>query len=61
MRQVLLTEQEINDLLSALSFFQREYPERKASIHIRADMKVLERKLWKVLKSRSKAKDEREG
>jgi len=41
--------QEINDLLSAISFFLKEYP-KKGSKQTRKAMELLSKKLWKELK-----------
>lgn len=47
---ISLTEQEANDLLSALSFFRTDYPDRKGSVETREDMAKLEAKLWKLVR-----------
>jgi hypothetical protein len=49
-KQVKLTDDEIQDLLSALSFFRSKYEKlckQKAPITLRA-MARLEKKIWKV-------------
>lgn len=44
-----LREQECEDLLSALSFFIREFPQHAPQT--RKAMGMLEKKLWKVIRS----------
>lgn len=46
-----LTHEEIDNLLNGLSFFQSNYP-KNGSVETRRDMKKLEKKLWKVLRSK---------
>jgi hypothetical protein len=46
---VHLTDWEIDDLLSALSYFIREYPE---ALGTKRDMKRISKKLWAELRSR---------
>lgn len=42
----LITEDEAQDILSALSFFESDYPDRKGSIQTRKAMKKISKKLW---------------
>jgi hypothetical protein len=44
-----LSNQEINDLLSALSFFISKYPDKKGSKITRVEMAKLAKRLWTEL------------
>jgi hypothetical protein len=39
---------EVEDILSALTFFQREYSDRKGSVHTRRAMTKIEKRIWKM-------------
>jgi hypothetical protein len=55
-----LTRQELDDIISALGYFQDDYPDRKGSVHTRRAMAKIEKKLWKAIKSPSKTATEKE-
>lgn len=48
--KVELTRDEINDIISALQFFEESYPDRKGSVITRKAMKKVCAKLWKYLR-----------
>ena len=52
--KVKLDNEELQDILSALSFFDKEYPDRKGSTRTRKAMRAIMKKLWKEVKKRSK-------
>lgn len=51
-KPVKLSGDEIDDLLSALSFFMDKYPDRDGSVVTRKAMGKLSAKLWKALKAK---------
>lgn len=52
---VRLSDQELDDLLSALSYFMREYPGgKKENPQTMRAMNKLSKKLWKVMRSKKK-------
>jgi hypothetical protein len=48
---IKLTTNQIENVLSALSFFGSEYPDKRGSVQTRKDMDAISKKLWKVLRS----------
>jgi hypothetical protein len=50
MNKLKLDTQKINDMLSALSFFAKEYPDKRGSLASRKNMKKISVELWKLLK-----------
>lgn len=43
-----LSDDEVGDVLSALSYFCDEYPDRKGSVETRKAMERISKKLWKM-------------
>lgn len=50
-KRIELTEDEAQDVLSALSFFVSDYPDRKGSAITRKAMEKISKKIWKMLRT----------